>query len=56
MPPKGDRLEADGWAPDEAVLALSALEGAPVLARAQQDPAPLHTAGRLLARRLTPGR
>ncbi|WP_027500056.1 TetR/AcrR family transcriptional regulator [Rhodococcus sp. UNC363MFTsu5.1] len=54
------RLETDGWAPDEAadeaVLTLSALEGALVLARAQQDPAPLHSVGRMLARRLTPAR
>ncbi len=50
------RLEADGWsredAESEAILALSALEGALVLARARQDPAPLHTSGRLLSERL----
>lgn len=51
-----EALTAEGWTPqdagDEAVLILSALEGALVLARAQQDAAPLATVGRQLAIRL----
>ncbi len=50
------RLQADGWASSdaeqEAVLVLSALEGALVLARAERSPAPLQIVGRRLAARL----
>jgi TetR/AcrR family transcriptional repressor of lmrAB and yxaGH operons len=50
------RLADDGWerndAREEAVLVLSAIEGALVLARAERDPAPLRTVGRRLGEQL----
>lgn len=48
------RMREEGWSDEQsaelATLVLSALEGALILARAKQDPEPIHTAGRTLSR------
>lgn len=51
------RTREEGWSDEEsadlATLVLSSLEGALILARARQDPEPIHTTGRMLSRLFT---